>query len=738
MNTKITDANYLAAGLKTVSVFLAVLVLSGCASPAPYNIQALSLIGTDATEFKVARLAGPADTETLVALALENNPELIMLREDVKTARAERRVAAQVDNPEIRFAYDNSSSDTTRFRHMPLTNAPWWIAADTNGIPTPAPPPGSSASNVRRSGSDDTSFEVALRIRPPNPWILKRRISAADARVAAAEADLRAKEWSIRADILRAVEEYRCHIHDSELLTRLLEVHSNMVELVKIRVKSGAARFDDEVNATRRFIQVSFNHANTLRDTDWARRDLVAILGISLVDVEITTNFPPMQRLRSGISVGELENIARNNRADIAALGLKIKAAEEDLKEARSASIPWFTSIGGSYRNSTGGSFINPDEAWTASDGTDGIIPNPIRTRSSIAGSEWSVEASISVPIFTWAGDYSAVQRAEYERRKKDLSLAWQMILSDLREASSRVEVTMKNLERFQQEFIPATKQLQATYDELESGGRLSPDIKATTAASFLEYQLTMSQLEHQYRTALRRLSSAIGKELTPDLLAGDSSRHAPGAIVPVAKTTPVRIVDPEPLAPITSKDAPVVEYISDVHENAPSQQGAAEPRTEAVPPRKMRPPVLIPSQSRVPAPPVEMEVHYKPNEKETGYSLEEANESDEDGRNYGKWKHLLGGQRQSDSQPAASVPADAKQDEIGINELKREEMPAEAAPMETFTEQPTADAAPEPVMTPETELTAEPAAVDSVPTQPSEFNDTGAVIEPETIDLLQ
>jgi len=285
MNTKITDANYIAAGLKTVSVFLAVLVLSGCASPAPYNIQALSLIGTDATEFKVARLAGPADTETLVALALENNPELIMLREDVKTARAERRVAAQVDNPEIRFAYDNSSSDTTRFRHMPLTNAPWWIAADTNGIPTPAPPPGSSASNVRRSGSDDTSFEVALRIRPPNPWILKRRISAADARVAAAEADLRAKEWSIRADILRAVEEYRCHIHDSELLTRLLEVHSNMVELVKIRVKSGAARFDDEVNATRRFIQVSFNHANTLRDTDWARRDLVAILGISLVDI---------------------------------------------------------------------------------------------------------------------------------------------------------------------------------------------------------------------------------------------------------------------------------------------------------------------------------------------------------------------------------------------------------------------------------------------------------------------
>jgi outer membrane protein TolC len=478
------------------------------------------------------RFKGDLDADTAVALALQNAPNLALLKEQVNVAAAQRRAAVQIADPEIRVSYDRSESGTSDYSSGAASNAPWVTDGLLGNLVQDAPTSTEQITGIQRTSDNQETFSVSVRFSPPNPFVMAHDRSAADARVYFAKAQLRSAEWQLSTNVRMTWEEIRYIQDDLALLDQLAEVHRNYEMVLEERAKQGGATLLDLAGASRRYLRTTVERDRVGRERSSALRVLAGLVGIPANSLSIPSAPPPLPQIdHSLLDAAGLEGVALQYRADLMALLWQCIAAHKDVRSCKASRLPWFTFIQGSYVNSMSRSARNPYTQWTGTDGTSLLYPDPFTSRDETDGTEWSITAGFEIPFFSMLTAQDAPVIAEYRRSRTELFVMWKTALAQIYEASENVTLTWKQMQQYEVDAGPHMARMQRLLKELETNENVSPDDAATTKEALVNTERTRRDLEHDYRLSLITLSAAIGRDLA------ELSRQQPVDVPKLEKT---------------------------------------------------------------------------------------------------------------------------------------------------------------------------------------------------------
>ena len=236
----------------------------------------------------------PITADGAVKIALRNNLEILDLREGVRATEAARDnvFAANIRDPELRLAYGRDDSFERHYTDMPLTNAPWmWQYRTLTGSITNIP---GSATSLLDIPGDGDSYQATLRVPIPNPWLIKRQTAAAQARVAAAKADLKAKEWQVENDVRMAFEELQYLQEDIRSIESMIRLQTEAVGIMQNRVSQGVATIMDSLNATMKHLSAVSERVRAEQDYSQAVNTFAGFLGVGASELAIAADPVPL------------------------------------------------------------------------------------------------------------------------------------------------------------------------------------------------------------------------------------------------------------------------------------------------------------------------------------------------------------------------------------------------------------------------------------------------------------
>ncbi len=512
---------------------VAMFVASGCAFRVPMAGQP----GFPADMLKEYRaytpptLDGPLHANTAVSLALKNDPDLAVLRDAVRVAEAQRRAVVQIDSPELRVSVGNQDRGRDQWETVPLTNSPWYQAM-VDPLLTPGPV-GTATGLTRVSGRSD-SLSISLRATPPNPWVLKHRISGAGARMLAAVADLRTAEWTLAAEVQRTFETAQFLQQDLAAVEDLIRIHREMQRTLDAKAALGDATLSDMMTVSRRYLRAVADRDKTSRDFNLALRTLANFTGLARSAIRIPPGVPAITTIADELDFRQLRDAALKNRSDLTALLWRCHVAAAAVSEAKSENIPWIRYVQASYSRDLRDTFVDRNVSWTGADGTDVVIVSPNQVWDELTVEEWSVDAGISIPVFSLFTAPTAPARAEHKLAKTEFTAGWKNAISEIRDSLTDARTASANLARYRREAAPHLKRMRLLLELTQKQGGLPPDDIARTQDVIILTERTKRRLQHEYRTALISLREAVGVDLLsiperlPPKANADTSAHSP------------------------------------------------------------------------------------------------------------------------------------------------------------------------------------------------------------------
>lgn len=236
---------------------------------------------------------------------------------------------------------------------------------------------------------------------------VKNSIRAAQERVAAGQADLRATESAIFS---RAVAAYM----DVLRTEALVSLAANQVEVLQVTFESTSDRFQigdltrtDVAQAQSRLAVARGDFQTALSNAVSARENYILIVGLVPDDLQPP---PPLPGLPD--SVGEAVNAAIENNPDLIAAKERAEAAGYDSETAGSGRLPRLSVFAGyDYQNTLGtipDAVIQPGEPGNP--GTDPLVIPSDQTATGIQAG-----LSFRMPLFQ-GGRPAALQRQAYAR----------------------------------------------------------------------------------------------------------------------------------------------------------------------------------------------------------------------------------------------------------------------------------------------------------------------------------
>jgi outer membrane protein TolC len=471
------------------------------------------------------KLIGPLTADTAVALALKHNPAIIDLREQVSAAKAARVsvLAANLKDPEFRMAYGQNDSMEHHYKETALTNAPWIYiprgqAFATNLIDSTTIPvsdvTGSARSLTTVPGAGD-GYQASIQVPIPNPWLISRQKTVADTCVAAAKADLKAKEWQIELDVRKAVEDLQHLQEDIAAIDKLIALQSGTVAMLQARIQQGTATLVDSVSATTKHLTAISDRVSATQNYQQSIGRIAELMGVGASGLIFTSASAPLPDLvPQAVDCAFLQAIAGQNRPDINSLIWKVRVADSALREARTASIPWFAMVQGLYSRSDVRQSTDPVIQWTGTDGTVINIPSRDTVYEDNGQSSWRIDAAITIPLFTWLTDDTAPQRADCTRSRTALSCGYQRMAAEVRDAAKTLQVTHDSLTAYKSAAAPDLALLKSIQLRAKDNGVITPDEDAKIEAEFIQHERIKRQLEYGYRKALLELTKAVGRDL--------------------------------------------------------------------------------------------------------------------------------------------------------------------------------------------------------------------------------
>jgi len=371
---------------------LCLIVLAGCATPpclSPSPVPMIAAPGQAVSAFPEASAFPPRSriwsptVEEAVQRALACNSQLQALRAAVSVAEQRRRAAADLADPELKFAWGQNNGDELRSQwsardttsqstgkqtsQSTRTTEGATVAADGSPLSTSSSSQTTADDTLSSSRATQTSstltsgnttdsgdgWRIDARFFVPNPWLLIPRVDARKAEIQAVNADLRAATWRVTCDVRRLFSELNYLALDRAAAEELVRLDGDILKTVQSRGAQGNATASDILSASRRHLQTQDNLDQTCHRFKLAQRGLAALLNVSPATLNVGTNMTVFSSLPTEtLSFDRAENIALRRRGDVEALHWRLTAATAAYREARNVRLPWIKEIDASYRSS--------------------------------------------------------------------------------------------------------------------------------------------------------------------------------------------------------------------------------------------------------------------------------------------------------------------------------------------------------------------------------------------------
>ena len=407
----------------------------------------------------------------LIVLALQNDPGLVAMRNNISVEEARKRAAVQWRDPELRLGIRKEDND--------------WLDE------LPRPGPGGRADGLDGSAPDRSNI-VRVRFFVPKPWEMKALINKAAKEVDRANYQVTATERRVVLDVREQYEEL-------QYLGKKLEVSRAPIAIIEKHVARERALLN--AGGTFTLDQLSFEEiripgiklgiAAAETELQAAKRALAARVG--LADGSRIRVTDPL--VRSGIDLEDadldyLTLMAFAHRGEVGALKHERAVAEAKLDILKTKRIPWF-------------SFIEPEYSQDVT----------VDDRSEDA---YGVRVGVILPLFSRLGQDEQVVEARLAGYYASLKANQKNIANEVAEAFRSVKEAASYRARIKHAVAQHSQTIQKRAEALEA----SEDVAAQEQ---LRYDAEMERLKIQehnlaadrlFNQSLIRLEKALGADL--------------------------------------------------------------------------------------------------------------------------------------------------------------------------------------------------------------------------------
>jgi outer membrane protein len=289
---------------------------------------------------------------------------------------------------------------------------------------------------------------------------IRNGVRAADTRVSAGRADLRATEGDIFTE---AVAAYMDVIRDRSIV----QLNQNQVRVLQTNLQATRDRFEvgdltrtDVAQSDARLALARSQLALAQGRLETSEENYRRVIGESPEDLQPP---PPLPTLPG--TADQSTEIALGNNADLASIAHQTRAAGYDVRAVRGERLPTISAVSsGVYRNSLG----HADEAANVAEGT---LPNS----TTSAG----IGLSLRVPLYQGGGAGARVRRAEAVRGQLlEQSVAIErLVISNTRAAFANYRAALEAIDSNEIAVAANTLALEGTRAEQTVGTRNVLDV---------------------------------------------------------------------------------------------------------------------------------------------------------------------------------------------------------------------------------------------------------------------
>ncbi len=482
------------------------MALSGCRST--WSETANPTMAGEVTPDSTAPLSAVTNTvldvHSAITAALAHQPEIVLLRQAMEVARAEAVTCSGLLNPELRVGYDVGGQRTERT---------WYTNTAYNVIPpytnTAWRPLDARGDDAR----DQDTLQLALRIFPPNPWLLWAQGDGARARFAAASADLRAAEWRLLCGVRKLFNTLDYLEQDLELAGKLVAIRQAEAETLRILADKQQVTAVDELAAVQRHYQVLMDRERMEASLAQKRAELSAMTGIPVAGV---LQDPPAAReagLRAlgGDRLAAMRVKVIENRQEVVAAYWRQQSAQASLREAKSLRIPWFTHIQGSY---TRGRSHEALSAAANLQTVPGAIPDPVLATDESQDESWGIEAAVEIPVFSLGPGATRLQRADCRRWTAVFGETTRNVLTQFDGAVTAWQDASRRSARLETDSGALIKRAEDLAAEITARRDLAPGDTGKVQETILQMKRTVLQSHFERQQAWLLLEEAFGASL--------------------------------------------------------------------------------------------------------------------------------------------------------------------------------------------------------------------------------
>jgi outer membrane protein TolC len=409
---------------------------------------------------------GKLGERELTLMAIAHRPELERLRGAINTAKAQKRAAHDLENPEFRYSYaednDNRVSLTKKMGNS--------------------------------SGRDDT-WAGLLRFRLPHPWERKARVQRAAAEISLAEAEYYAGEDAVVRKVCDAFQELAIlqgKLASQNLRKSGFESYRDWIEKQKVP-KLGL----DLASARVKVYNTLSDVRNLESSIEAMRNDLAAFCG--LADASRIENSSKIRRISdpSTLDVEYLTSIAMLYRSDVLGDQARLAIARAELAEVKARRIPFSTYVDVGYRQ-------------TNSLGRTGL------------SEEWFARVGVSIPLWEWIGfnKQHTVHETASQSLERQIEMQHQVISTEVSHAvkllvaaEAQLSIHDKDLSRITADMKKSMADAQIAtldLDDFVKAARIEQEFKDLTG----QMELSRYSSIANYQEALMALEKALGIRL--------------------------------------------------------------------------------------------------------------------------------------------------------------------------------------------------------------------------------
>jgi len=429
--------------------------------------------------------------------AIAHSPEIIALQGALNATAAAVSVGRALRDPELRLSYAEDDAKVDHSRRS-IEN-------------TPSP---SSSTTVGHVNDEQSSYSVAVRFFPPNPWTWSPLVSQEEAAFKAAEAELEDAKRQISADLRLLFARIHHLTHDSDLMGRLVDLYAEKQEQVDRLTDSGVLSTMDSIAFSRRYLGAVSDRARTDMQRDELLQQLAGAVCLPADGIMLTTNANAPARIdMSATAEADFQALMMSNRTDIAALAWRRVAAEAAYRAHRRSSIPWFQHFQVSYQSSRGtsvGHDVTTEQSGPT--GTPSLQDDYRDDRGE--GDEWAVATAVNIPIFGAPDPRRDALMAGWRRARAQESAGMARAESQLRDACQAIRKLDAARARHHDRTLPIVRRIRGALASVNADSHLAFQEQVRMHEELIDAERLGLEADFRYHTAIIRLDTATGLPL--------------------------------------------------------------------------------------------------------------------------------------------------------------------------------------------------------------------------------